>query len=70
MIMETYDKLFVNKYQPLYFNDYGKDHEIIKILKALLTMETLNILLVGDIASGKTSLLNTLIRELIIIEQM
>jgi DNA polymerase III delta prime subunit len=61
--METYDKLFVNKYQPLYFNDYGKDHEIIKILKALLTMETLNILLVGDIASGKTSLLNTLIRE-------
>ena len=63
MIMETYDKLFVNKYQPLYFNDYGKDHEIIKILKALLTMETLNILLVGDIASGKTSLLNTLIRE-------
>ena len=63
MIMETYDKLFVNKYQPLYFNDYGKYHEIIKILKALLTMETLNILLVGDIASGKTSLLNTLIRE-------
>ena len=63
MIMETYDKLFVNKYQPLYFNDYGKDHEIIKILKALLTMETLNILLIGDIASGKTSLLNTLIRE-------
>ena len=58
--METYDKLFVNKYQPLYFNDYGKDHEIIKILKALLTMETLNILLVGDIASGKTSLLNIL----------
>ena len=63
MIMETYDKLFVNKYQPLYFNDYGKDHEIIKILKALVTMETLNILLIGDIASGKTSLLNTLIRE-------
>jgi len=61
--METYDKLFVNKYQPLYFNDYGKDHEIIKILKVLLTMETLNILLIGDIASGKTSLLNTLIRE-------
>jgi DNA polymerase III delta prime subunit len=61
--METYDKLFVNKYQPLYFNDYGKDHEIIKILKALVTMETLNILLIGDIASGKTSLLNTLIRE-------
>jgi len=63
MIMETYDKLFVNKYQPLYFNDYGKDHEIIKILKALVTMESLNILLIGAIASGKTSLLNTLIRE-------
>lgn len=61
--METSDKLFVNKYQPLYFNDYEMDDEIIQILKTLVLMENLNILLIGDIASGKTSLLNTLIRE-------
>jgi DNA polymerase III delta prime subunit len=61
--METSDKLFVNKYQPLLFDDFGIDDEIIKILKTLITMDNLNILLIGDIASGKTSLLNSLIRE-------
>lgn len=61
--METSDKLFVNKYQPLLFNDFGIDDEIIKILKTLITMDNLNILLIGDVASGKTSLLNSLIRE-------
>jgi len=61
--METFDKLFVNKYQPLIFNDFGIDEEIIKILKTLIVMDNLNILLIGDIASGKTSLLNSLIRE-------
>jgi len=61
--METFDKLFVNKYQPLLFDDFGIDEEIIKILKTLIAMDNLNILLIGDIASGKTSLLNSLIRE-------
>ena len=61
--METFDKLFVNKYQPLIFNDFGIDEEIIKILKTLILMDNLNILLIGDVASGKTSLLNSLIRE-------
>ena len=30
--METSDKLFVNKYQPLLFDDFCIDDEIIKIL--------------------------------------
>jgi len=61
--METSDKLFVNKYQPLLFDDFGVENEIINILKTLILMDNLNILLIGDIASGKTSLLNCLIRE-------
>jgi DNA polymerase III delta prime subunit len=61
--METSDKLFVNKYQPLLFADFGVDNEIITILKTLILIDNLNILLIGDIASGKTSLLNCLIRE-------
>ena len=61
--METPTKLFVNKYQPLYFNDYEIDNKIIKIFKTMILMENLNILLIGDIACGKTTLLNTLIRE-------
>jgi DNA polymerase III delta prime subunit len=61
--METNNKLFIHKYQPLYFNDFGIDEEIIQLFKTLILMENLNILLIGDIASGKTSLLNALIKE-------
>jgi DNA polymerase III delta prime subunit len=61
--MNSEDKLFVHKYQPLYFNDFGIDNEVVEMLKTLILIDNLNILLIGDIASGKTSLLNALIRE-------
>ena len=61
MIME--DKLFVHKYQPLYFTDFGSDNEAVQMLQTLILIDNLNIMLIGDIASGKTSLLNALIRE-------
>jgi DNA polymerase III delta prime subunit len=57
------DTLFIQKYQPLYFNDYNIDDTIIQMLKTLILLDNLNILIIGDSASGKTSLLNTLIRE-------
>jgi DNA polymerase III delta prime subunit len=57
------DKLFINKYQPLYFKDFGDDNEVIKMLKTLILIDDLNILLIGDMTSGKTSILNSLIRE-------
>jgi len=57
------DKLFLNKYQPLLFSDFGEDNDIIKMLKTLSYIDELTILLIGDMASGKTSLLNALIRE-------
>ena len=61
--MTSEDKLFIHKYQPLFFNDYSTDPQLIEILKTLIFIDNLNILFIGDIASGKTSLLNTLIRE-------
>ena len=57
------EKLFINKYQPLYFKDFGQNNEIINILKTLIMIDDLNILLIGDMTSGKTTILNTLIRE-------
>jgi DNA polymerase III delta prime subunit len=57
------DKLFVHKYQPLMFDDFGNNDEVIQMLKTLITLNNLNILLIGDIASGKTSILNALMRE-------
>jgi DNA polymerase III delta prime subunit len=61
--MENYDQLFIHKYQPIYFNDFEMDNEVIKILKTLITMDNLNLLIIGDMAAGKTSILNALIRE-------
>jgi len=55
--------LFINKFQPIYFNDFGIDDELIKILKSFILMDNLNILLIGEVASGKTCLLNTIVRE-------
>ena len=55
-------QLFIHKYQPLYFKDYGENN-VIEMIKTLILLNNLNILLIGDMASGKTSLLNTIIRE-------
>jgi DNA polymerase III delta prime subunit len=57
------EKLFINKYQPLYFDSFGPNNEIIEMLKTLILIDDLNILLIGDMTSGKTCLLNALIRE-------
>ena len=55
--------LFIHKYQPLYFNDFEIESEIVEILQTLIAMNNLNIMFVGNMGSGKTSLLNALIRE-------
>ena len=61
--MNNKEFLFIHKYQPLYFNDFETDNSVIDILKTLMLINNLNILILGGNASGKTSLLNALIRE-------
>jgi DNA polymerase III delta prime subunit len=56
-------KLLIQKIQPQYFNDYDIDKDTIQLLETLIQIESLNILLIGDMCSGKTSLLNTIMRE-------
>jgi len=57
------EKLFINKFQPLYFDDFKIKPELIEILKTYIKIDSINLLLVGDMASGKTSLLNAIVRE-------
>ena len=63
MSINSEEKLFIHKYQPLYFNDFYMDNDIINVLKTMILIDNLNILLIGNMASGKTSLLNSIIRE-------
>jgi DNA polymerase III gamma/tau subunit len=55
--------LFMQKYQPMRFNEFEIDDEIVNILQTLIKMNNMNILFIGDIGSGKTSFINALIRE-------
>jgi len=57
------NNLFINKFQPIYFNDFEMDPEMINILNTLIEIENLNILFIGNMGCGKTSLLNALIKE-------
>jgi replication factor C subunit 2/4 len=54
---------FLKKYQPIFYKDFTIDNEYIELLTTLSTMNNLNILLVGNPGSGKTSLLYATIRE-------
>ena len=61
--MGLQERLFIHKYQPVFFDDFGMDADVKQILETLIQMDNLNILFSGDMASGKTSLLNALVRE-------
>ena len=54
---------FIYKYKPSYFKDFQIDHDIIKILNTMISMNNLNILFIGDSGSGKTCLVNAIIKE-------
>lgn len=62
--MTTIDNtLFIHKFQPLVFTDFEMEPDVISILNTLIQLNNLNVLLIGDMGSGKTALLNALIRE-------
>jgi DNA polymerase III delta prime subunit len=63
MNLENNTKLFINKYQPISLDEFNSNNDIIEILKTLILMNNLNILLVGNFASGKTSLLKATIKD-------
>lgn len=59
--------LFINKYQPLFFDDFTMnsqdDKVMILLLKQLISINDINIMLIGPVGSRKTTLLNTIVRE-------
>ena len=56
-------KIFVNKFQPIYLNEYEMEEDVLQTLTTLIKIDNLNILFIGDTGSGKTSFLNSMIKE-------
>ena len=55
---------FINKYQPRRFTDFEQlTPDMVRLLHSLIQMHELNLLIVGDSGSGKTSLINAIVRE-------
>jgi replication factor C subunit 2/4 len=54
---------FIYRYQPLFLKDFEIDEELLILIKTLITMDTLNVLFVGDSGCGKSSLIQAIIRE-------
>ena len=54
---------FLKKYQPKRYNEFVIDKEYIQLLKTLINMNNLNILLIVDSGTGKTSIIEATIRE-------
>lgn len=61
--MNKDDLLFLNKYQPIYFDNFETDNKIIEILRTLINMNNLNVLFIGNVGTGKTTYLNAVIKE-------
>ena len=54
---------FISKYKPYFINDFCIDKKLLTALKTLLEINNLNILMIGNSSSGKTTMLYAVIRE-------
>ena len=55
---------FIHKYQPIYFKDFEKlDITTITLMQSLISLNNLNVLIIGDSGTGKTSIINSIIKE-------
>jgi DNA polymerase III delta prime subunit len=61
--MESTNILLIQKYQPVLLVDYEMDPNQLELINTFIKMDNINLLLNGDVASGKTTLLKTIIAE-------
>ncbi len=54
---------FIYKYQPIFLQDFETNDELLLLIKTLISMDSLNVLFVGDSGCGKTSLISAILRE-------
>jgi len=63
MSKEILNNTFINKYKPYYVDDFYISDQLKYTIHALINIDNLNLLFVGNTCSGKTTLLYAIIRE-------
>ena len=64
------NKPFLKKYQPQNLKDFVNDNDFTSLLNMLIKTESLNLLFIGNKGTGKTSLLDAIMREYYDIEKL
>jgi DNA polymerase III delta prime subunit len=59
----TTNPTFITKYRPYYIRDFCLTDKFVSVLKTFIDLDQLNLLLIGDSNSGKSTLINAIIRE-------
>lgn len=59
----TTNPTFITKYRPYYIGDFCLTDKFLSVLHTFIELDQLNILLIGDSNSGKSTLINAIIRE-------
>ncbi len=57
------NKLLINKYEPKFLKDFGFKKEYTEYINSIVKNTELNVLLLGNIGSGKTILINAILYE-------
>jgi len=60
--MKVYDTL-ITKYKPYFIKNFTNESSFLNTINSLIEFDNLNVLFIGGISSGKTTLLNCLARE-------
>ena len=62
--MNSNNAPFIHKYQPTYFRDFEQlNPTTITLMQSLISLNNLNVLIIGDSGTGKTSIINSIIKE-------
>ena len=61
--MDNYMKTFLRKYKPKVLSDFYFDNDLQQTIELLMQVDNLNVLFIGSPSTGKTSLLNVIMRN-------